>query len=419
MNDRFTAEDFGAAARACVIDHQGAPGAMAEKVVSVEDMRRAAQRRLPRMIFDFLDGGALDELTLRENESDLARIRLRQRVLQDISSCDLATEALGQPLSMPLMIAPMGLLGLFHPHGDIALAKAAAAAGTVFVHSAWSGWAIEDVAAAAPGSVWSQISFWTDTAISRDHIDRAAAAGVDVLVIAGDVAVSSKRERDLHHGLAMPPRPTLRDIANTARKPAWLTGLARLAAGPKLTYGNYRIDGRRMRLNEMYAFMRANENRAATWADVEQLRDRWSGKLVVKGVMTAEDTRSAALAGVDAVMVSNHGGRQFDAQPSTASALPEVVEAAGGAMQVFVDGGVRRGADVVKCLALGAQACLIGRPAAYGLAAGGEPGAERVLELLRDEIAVALGFVGRVKVGELDHLVLHDGSPRAAATFTS
>jgi len=311
----------------------------------------------------------------------------------------------------------MGLLGLFHPQGDLALAKAAASAGTIFVHSAWSGWAIEDVASAAPGSVWSQISFWSDDGISRDHIDRAAASGVDVLVVAGDVAVSSKRERDLHHGLALPPRPTMRDIANTARKAAWLTGLARLAAGPKLTYGNYRIDGRRMRLNEMYGFMRANENRAATWADVEQLRARWHGKIIVKGVMTAEDARSAARAGVDAVMVSNHGGRQFDAQPSTTSVLSEVVDAASGAMEVFVDGGIRRGADVVKLLALGANACLIGRPAAYGLTVNGQAGAAHILDLLRDEIAVALGFVGLTKVLDLDRSVLHDTMAQVDATF--
>lgn len=388
---------------------------MAERVVSVQDMRTTAQRRLPRMIFDFLDGGALDEVTLRENESDLARLRLRQRVLQDISRCELSTEVLGRRIDMPLMIAPMGLLGLFHPEGDLALARAATRNGTVFVHSAWSGWPLEDVAREAPGSTWSQTAFWTDAGITRDHVDRAAAAGVEVLVIAGDVAVSSKRERDLHHGLAMPPRPTLRDIANTARKPRWLAGLARLTTGPKLTYGNYRINGRRMRLNEMYSFMRANENRAATWADVERLRNDWSGKIVIKGVMTAEDARTAAHVGVDAVMVSNHGGRQFDAQPSAMSALPEVVAAAGTDMEVFVDGGIRRGADVVKCLALGARACLVGRPAAYGLAVHGQAGVERILELLRDEIAVALGFVGRSDVNGLDPSVLNSGRSEVSA----
>jgi L-lactate dehydrogenase (cytochrome) len=380
---------------------------MAEKVVSVADLRRAAKRRLPRMIFDFLDGGALDEYTLRDNEADLARIRLRQRVLRDISTCQLGTRVLGHRIDLPLMVAPMGLLGLFHPHGDLALARAAARNGTIFVHSAWSGWALEDVVREAPGSTWSQIAFWRDPGLVRDHVDRAAAAGVEVLVVAGDVAVSSKRERDLHHGLAMPPRPTVRDVVNTAHKPVWLSRLARLAAGPTLTYGNYRVDGRRMRLNEMYAFMRANENRAATWADVDKLRQDWAGKIVVKGVMTAEDARSAASAGVDGVIVSNHGGRQFDAQPSAALALPEVLAAAGDGMEVFVDGGIRRGSDVVKCLALGATACLIGRPAAYGLAASGQPGVEQVFEILREEILVALGFVGRSDVSDLDSAVLH------------
>lgn len=379
---------------------------MAEKVVSVRDMRRAAERRLPRMIFDFLEGGALDEATLRENESDLAALRIRQRVLQDISSCGLATDVLGQRIELPLMISPMGLLGLFHPLGDPALARAAARCGTIFVHSAWSGWSVEDVVREAPGSTWCQVAFWTDAGITRDHVERARATGVEVLVIAADVAISSKRERDLHHGLAMPPRPTLRDIANSARKPAWLAGLARLAAGPKLTYGNYRLDGRRMRLNEMYAFMRANENRSATWTDVERLRGEWNGKIVVKGVMTAEDARSAVGAGADAVIVSNHGGRQFDAQQSTVAALPAVLSAVDGAAETFVDGGIRRGADVVKFLALGAKACLVGRPVAYGLAARGEAGADRVLDLLRDELAVALGFAGRSDIADVDASVL-------------
>jgi L-lactate dehydrogenase (cytochrome) len=384
---------------------------MAEKVVSVQDMRRAAQRLLPRMIFDFLEGGALDERTLRENQTDFARLRLRQRILQDISSSELQTDVLGQRIAMPLMISPMGLLGLFHPHGDLAMAKAAKRSGIILVHSAWSGWALEDVVSEAPDSTWCQISLWADAGITRDHIDRAAAAGIEVLVIAGDVSVSSKRERDLHHGLAMSPRPTLRDIANTAMKPTWLTRLARVATGPKLTYGNYRIDGRHMRRTEMYGFMRTNENRAATWADVEELRDRWSGKIVVKGVMTADDTRRAAQVGVDAVMVSNHGGRQFDAQPSTIRALPEVLAAAGDDMEVFVDGGICRGSDIVKCLALGAKACLVGRSAAYGLAVNGQSGVERVLDILRDETRVALGFVGHSHISRLDLSVLQEANP--------
>lgn len=384
---------------------------MAEKIVSVQDMRRVAQRLLPRMVFDFLEGGALDEQTLRENQTDFASLRLRQRILQDISSSDLQTDVLGQRIAMPLMISPMGLLGLFHHHGDLAMANAAKRGGIIFVHSAWSGWALEDVVNEAPDSTWCQISLWADAGITRDHIDRAAAAGVEVLVIAGDVAVSSKRERDLHHGLAMSPRPTLRDIANTAMKPTWLTRLARLAAGPKLTYGNYRIDGRRMRRTEMYGFMRTNENRAATWADVEELRDRWSGKIVVKGVMTADDTRHAAQVGVDAVIVSNHGGRQFDAQSSTIRALPEVLAVAGDDMEVFVDGGIRRGSDIVKCLALGAKACLIGRPAAYGLAANGESGVKRALDILQDEMRIALGFVGHTDISRLDPSVLQEADP--------
>ncbi|MFJ6139144.1 alpha-hydroxy acid oxidase [Kitasatospora sp. NPDC092286] len=376
---------------------------MAEKIVNIEDMRRQARRKLPRMIFDFLEGGALDELTLQDNTEDLVRLRLRQRVLRDMSEIEPGTRVLGQRLALPVMISPLGMLSLFHPQADLAFARAAERAGTVLVHSAWSACSLEEVVAAAPKSIWAQISFWTDAGLTREHVDRAEAAGVEVLVVAGDVNLSSKRERDLHHGMALPPRPTLRDVVDTGRRPGWL---ARLATGRRPTFGNYRIDGRRMRMREMGGFMHTMENAAATWADVERLRERWPGKIVVKGVMTGEDTVRAADTGVDAVIVSNHGGRQFDSQPSTIAALPEVVAAADGRLEVYLDGGVRRGSDVVKALALGADASLIGRPAAYGLAALGPSGVDKVFDLLREELETALGFVGVNGVTDLDGSVL-------------
>src|SRR5664280_825813 len=277
---------------------------MARNMVNVADMRKIAKRRLPRMVFDYLDGAALDEVTLRENAADLEHLRLRQRVLQDVSQSHLETDVLGQRVALPIMISPMGALTLVHPDADLALARAAVRAGTIFIHSAWSGTPLEEVAKVAPHSTWAQIAFWKDKGITRGHVDRAAAAGVNVLVVAGDVGVSSKRERDLHHRFDYRARPLLRDMLDAATKPAWLT---RFALGRKVTYGNYQIDGRPMRLNEMGPFMHENDNPGSTWADVEELRSRWSGKIVVKGVMTADDTRQAVRSGVDAVIVSNHG----------------------------------------------------------------------------------------------------------------
>lgn len=376
---------------------------MAQRIVSVGDMRRYARRRLPRMVFDFLDGGALDELTLRDNVKDLERLRLRQRVLCDVRNPNLATEVLGHRIALPLMVSPMGALVFFHPEADVAIARAASRAGTIFLHSAWSACSLEEVAAAAPGSTWAQVSFWTDPGVTREHVARASAAGVEVLVVAGDVAVSSKRERDLHHGTGTPPRPTVRDVLNTVRKPGWLM---RLLTGRRPTYGNYTIDGRPIRMQEMDGFMHRMENPAASWRDVEALRSDWPGKIVVKGVMSGPDAAIAADTGVDGVIVSNHGGRQFDAQPSTVASLPEVVEAAGGRLEVYVDGGIRRGSDVLKCLALGANACLAGRPAAYALAAEGPAGPQHVLDLLREEMEIALAFVGLSDVGDIDPSIL-------------
>jgi L-lactate dehydrogenase (cytochrome) len=382
---------------------------MVKNIVNVADMRKIAKRRLPRMVFDYLDGAALDEVTLRDNTADFEHLRLRQRVLQDVSQSHLETSVLGQRVALPIMISPMGALTLFHPDADLALARAAVRAGTIFIHSAWSGTPLEEVVKVAPNSTWAQIAFWKDKGVTRGHIDRAAAAGVDVLVVAGDVGVSSKRERDLHHSFDYRARPLLRDMLDAATKPAWLT---RFALGRKITYGNYQIDGRPMRLNEMGPFMHENDNPGSTWADVEELRSWWSGKIVIKGVMTADDTCQAVRSGADAVIVSNHGGRQFDTQPSTIASLPEVVAAADGHLEVFVDSGIRRGSDVVKCLALGANACLIGRPAIYGLAATGPVGVDQVFEFLRDELVVTLGCVGLTDVKDLDRSVIFGGSER-------
>ncbi len=369
---------------------------------SVGDARRVAARRLPRMVMDFLEGGALDEITLRANRQDLDQLRLQQRVLRDVSDVDVRARPFGVPFGAPVAIAPMGLLTLFQPGADIALARAARAAGTVFVHSAWSGTPLADVAAAAPGSVWSQVAFWPDGRLVDQHLERAEHAGIRTLVVAADVSVSSKRERDLRNGFTMAGRPTAGSVLDALRHPGWL---ARFLAGPRVAFGDQTADGRPMTLRQMEAFME-HENASATWTDVAALRARWPGRIVVKGIMTPDDARAAMDVGADAIYVSNHGGRQFDAQPSTVAALPDVVAAVAGRAPVLVDGGVRRGSDVVKMSALGADLCFVGRPVVYGLVAGGSAGARRVLDLLTEETAVALAFTGTVTLSGCGPAVL-------------
>lgn len=368
------------------------------KLVNVNDYRNVARRRLPKIVFDYLEGGALDEVTLRSNIDDLAALRLQQSILRDVSAVSIERTVLGTRLRTPVLISPMGLLSVFHRDSDVAMARAAQAASTVFIHSAWSGTPLREVAAAAPGSVWAQLSMWKDPGLTEEHIDRAEAAGVEVLVVAGDVSASSKRERDLHNGFGMNAIPTVRGALNAARKPRWLSNLL---FGPRISFGDQSIDDKPLNLHQMHEFMTEFENDAVTWADIERLRRRWSGRLVIKGVMTAQDALIARDLGVDGVFVSNHGGRQFDAQPSTTRALETVAAAVGGDVEILVDGGVRRGSDVVKLTALGATACLIGRPAVYGLVSHGQAGVCAVLDIIADETASALAFTGATRLDQL------------------
>ena len=370
---------------------------------SVADLRRLARGRLPAMVFDFVDGGALDEVTLRRNRAAFDEVQLRQRVLVDAADCRTETSFLGTKLDIPVIVSPMGLLTVCHPGADVATAQAAAAAGSIFVHSPWSGCSLEEVADAAPGRVWAQIAFWRDNQETKRHIDIARQTGVDTLVIAGDVAVSSKRDRDLRHGASMLPRPPLRDIINTALHPAYLF---RLAAGRRLTFGTYRIDGRPLRIRDMTPWMDANENPSATWDQVAELRRNWDGRILVKGIMSADDARAAVACGADGIFVSNHGGRQFDSQPATIEVLPPIVEAVGERVAVIVDSGVRRGSDIAKSLALGADVVAAGRPFAFGLAADGHSGVDRTFEILRDELRTVMGFVGARSIAEIDRLIL-------------
>lgn len=354
------------------------------------------------MISDYLEGGALDETTMRANEERFDALMLRQRSFVDLTDLDTSTTVLGHSLAMPLMVAPMGMLTIFHPGSDPAVARAAVRAGSIFIHSAWAGCSLEEVAKVAEDRLWAQVAFWKDPAETAGYVKRARAAGVETLVVAGDVGSSSKRERDLHHGLSMPPRPPVADYFNAATRPGWLW---RWLTGRKMTYGNYEINGRPLRMDEMNSWMASNKNPGATWDDLARLRAEWPGKLVVKGIMDAEDAVRAVDEGTDAVFVSNHGGRQFDSQPATIDVLPSIADAVGGRAEIYLDGGIRRGHDIAKAVALGARAVLAGRPFAYALATGGEPAVDRVFGILRDELKGAMGFVGRTSTAELDDSV--------------
>lgn len=369
---------------------------------SINDLRSRARRRLPKMVFDFLEGGALDEHTLRRNEHAFSDRLLRQRVLFDAVNPDTSTSALGQSFDIPLIVSPMGLLTLCHPSADVAVARAAAAAGSAFVHSPWSGCSLEEVTDAAPGRTWAQIAFWNDTSETARHVDRARALGIDTLVIAGDVAVSSKRDRDLRHGTAMPPHPPLRDVADVALHPGWLL---RWMFGRPMTFGTYQVNGRRMRMREMEPWMHANENPSATWETFAELRANWNGRILVKGVMSSADAELAMQHGADGVFVSNHGARQFDQQPATIEVVSRIAETVEGRCAVILDSGVRRGSDIAQALALGADLVSAGRPFGFGLAAAGETGVSQAFEMLKDELETVMGFVGASTIAELDQQI--------------
>lgn len=376
-------------------------------IVRIDDYRLASRKRLPKMISDYLEGGALDETTMRANEERLNALLLRQRTLVDLTHLDTSTTVLGQSLAMPLMVAPMGMLTMFHPGSDPAVARAAVRAGSIFIHSAWAGCSLEEVAKVAPDNLWAQVAFWKDPGETASYIKRARAAGVETLVVASDVGSTSKRERDLHHGLSMPPRPPVADYFNAAAHPGWLW---RWLTGRKMTYGNYEVNGRSLRMDEMNNWMASNKNPGATWTDFAKLRSEWTGNLVVKGIMDAEDAVRAVDEGADGIFVSNLGGRQFDSQPATIDALPSIVDAVGGRAEIYLDGGIRRGHDIVKAVALGARAVLAGRPFAYALATGGEKAVDHAFGILHEEFKGAMGSVGKTSVADLDESVFaHTG----------
>ncbi len=361
-------------------------------IQSIEDLRALARRRIPRAIFDYADGGSYQETTLKANAADLDAIQLRPRVMIDVSDIKLATTFAGAAVSMPLAIAPTGLCGLYHADGEIKGARAAAAFGIPFCLSTMSICSIEDVRAASDQPFWFQQYLMRDRGFNQSLIERAIAARCSALMLTLDLQILAERRRDARNGLSIPPRVTLRNAWDVATKPVWAL---KVMFGKRRTFGNLvgHIDGADGAAT-LAQWTQTQFDPTANWRDVEWVRSRWPGRLILKGVMDAEDARFALSAGADAVVVSNHGGRQLDGAPSSISVLPEIVAAIDGRCEVLFDGGIRSGQDLAKALALGARGGMIGKSFLFALAAGGQAGVRRALEIIRDELRVTLALTG-------------------------
>ena len=367
-------------------------------LANIEDLRQLARRRLPRALFDFIDGGAQDEVTLRANNADFNRIALMPRVLRDVSQRDQSVTVLGQKFDMPLILSPTGLPGVLWPNGATEGARAATAAGAGFCLSSMSTSTIEEIAKVATRPPWFQIYLMRDRVMSRALIERAKAARYSALLLTVDLAMQGQRDRDVHNGLTMPPTFRASNLLDFALHPGWVW---RFLTGPKVTLANL-VTPDQSDLFTIAGYVNSQFDQSVTWKDIEWAKTIWGGPLALKGILDPEDAKLAVDHGVDAVIVSNHGGRQLDGVRSAISSLPDVVDAVAGRAEVILDGGVRRGTDVLKAMALGAKACMIGRPFLYGLASQGGVGVARALEIFRNEIDLALALSGSASLSKLD-----------------
>ena len=365
---------------------------------SLAAIRDLARRALPRPVFDFADGGAENEHSLRRNEAAFAAYELLPRPLNGTAERDLSVELFGRQLALPVLIGPTGLSGLFWPGGELAAARAAAAAGTAYCLSHASTCTIEDLAGLGASPRWMQVFIYRDRGFTREFVERAAAGGYDALVLTIDNQLLGNRERDIRNGFTIPPRFTPLDILAMASKLPWLLRMGREL--PRVTFANYVRPGEGADIGTLASRMAGLLDPAMSWSDVDWLRGLWQGPLLLKGILHPGEAVEALVHGVDGLIVSNHGGRQLDGVPASIDALPGVVAAVQGRMPVLLDGGVRRGSDVVKARALGATACLIGRPHMWGLAVAGEAGVARVLDILRREIDRVMGLMGARGIAE-------------------
>ena len=373
----------------------------------IEDMRLLARRRVPKMFFEYADHGSYAEETLRINRTDLERIKLRQRVLVDVARRDLATTIVGEPASLPLALAPIGLCGMQWGNGEILACRAAQAAGIPFCLSTMSICAIEDVAAAVERPFWFQLYVMKDRGFVRELIERAIAAKCSALVLTVDLQVLGQRHCDLRNGMTVPPQLKIGNLIDIATKPGWAVSILR---GKRKTFGNLAGHVRGMEdVRSLAQWIAGQFDPSLSWKDIEWIRDVWPGKLVLKGLLDVEDAKRAAKTGAAALVVSNHGGRQLDGAMSSISALPRIVDAVGSEIEIMFDGGIRSGQDVMRALALGARSCMIGRAYLYGLGAGAQAGVTRAIEILRNELDVTLALTGTNSVKDIGRHVLSAG----------
>jgi len=378
---------------------------------SFDDYRAIARRRLPRQLFEYIDGGSNAEETLHASTADFARLKLRQRVLRDVDQVDLTTTVLGRPWPMPIGLAPVGLAGLMRRRGEVQAVRAANAQGVTFSLSTVGLCSIEEVAAASGAPFWFQLYVMRDRGFVAELIDRARAAKCEALIVTVDLAVTGARYRDVRNGMAggLGPAAKFAVALERATRLRWIADVA--LGGRPLVFGTLasKLPGARS-LPEFTAFVARNFDPTVTWKDIEWIRDRWGGPLIVKGLLDAGDARDAVRAGAQAIVVSNHGGRQLDGAPSTIAALPPIVDAVGDQLDVLLDGGVRNGIDVMKALACGARACLLGRAWVFALAALGEQGVTRLLQGMRRDLVVGASLAGLDNILAVDRSALFDPS---------
>jgi L-lactate dehydrogenase (cytochrome) len=372
----------------------------------VEDLRQAARRKIPKMFFDYAEAGSYAEETLRANRADLQRIKLRQRVLIDVSHRDLSSTIVGDPVPLPLALGPVALTGMQHGDGEILACRAAHAAGIPFCLSTMSVCSIEDVAKAVDKPFWFQLYVMKDRGFVRSLIERAAAAKCSALVLTVDLQVLGQRHCDVRNGLTVPPALRLKNVLNIATKPAWALSILR---AKRKTFGNLAGHARGTHnVNSLAEWIAGQFDPALSWKDVEWVRSLWPGKLIIKGVLDLDDAKLGAKTGANALVVSNHGGRQLDGAPSSISALPRIADAIGSEIEIMFDGGIRSGQDLLRALALGARSCLIGRAYIFGLAADGQAGVAKAIEVIRNELDVSMALCGVNSIREIDRRVIAD-----------
>jgi L-lactate dehydrogenase (cytochrome) len=370
------------------------------RAASIGDLRAIAKRRLPGGVFDYLDGGAEDEIAMARNVAAFRRLEFRPRVLQGVGQADPTTTLLGRPLAFPLVLAPTGFTRIAHPEGELAVARAAEAAGVPYALSTLATRSIEEVASVSSGDLWFQVYVWRDRGLVEEMITRAAESGYHALCLTVDATVIGRRERDVRRGFTLPPKVGLDTIIDGILHPAWTWNFVR---SDPIVFANVRGRdvGDGTDAVSLAEYVNEQFDPGLSWRDLEWLRSVWDGPIVIKGIQSVADAVDAAAEGVDAIVVSNHGGRQLDSAPATLELIPSIADAVGDRLEVIVDGGIRRGADIVKALALGARATMAGRAYLYGLAAGGEMGVTQVLETLDAGVRRTMTLVGAATVADL------------------